>query len=127
MRTLRAVAETLIPAGGGFPIAAGDTAVAERVASYVGRMPRGTEKQIRWLLRGWDALPLASRHLRRFSALRDAERAAWLERCQASPLPWRRAPLVLLKTLCLAAFCADRRVEEALGYTTGPSSRHAVV
>ncbi|HLY39065.1 MAG TPA: GMC family oxidoreductase [Candidatus Binatia bacterium] len=117
MRTLRAVAETLIPAGGGFPLAAGDAAVADRVASYLERVPRGTQKQIRRLLRAWDVMPIASRHAGRFSSLTDAARTAWLERCQASPLPWRRAPLVLLKTLCLAAFCADRRVEEALGYT----------
>src|SRR5690242_12283393 len=102
MRTLRAVAEALIPAGGAFPIAANDTAVAERVAQYLERVPRGTRKQIGWLLRAWDAMPLASRHLARFSALSDTARGAWLDRCQASRLPWRRAPLVLLKTLCLA-------------------------
>src|SRR5213083_1708230 len=75
-----------------------------------------TQRQVRLLLRAWEAAPLASRHFRRFSRLAPAARDEWVERCLASRLPWRRIPLLLLKTLCLSAFCADPRIEQALGY-----------
>src|SRR5205823_5282397 len=116
LRVLRAVAEALIPPGGPFPLGAGDVGTAERLARYLQRMAPETQGQVRLLLRAWEAAPLASRHLRRFSRLAPAARDAWVERCLASRLPWRRIPLLLLKTLCLSAFCADPRVEAALGY-----------
>src|SRR6058998_669496 len=116
LRVLRALAEALIPPGGPFPLGAGDVGTAERLARYLQRMAPETQGQVRLLLRAWEAAPLASRHLRRFSRLAPAARDAWVERCLASRLPWRRIPLLLLKTLCLSAFCADPRVEAALGY-----------
>ena len=116
LRVLRAVAEALIPPGGPFPLGAGDVGTAERLARYLQGMAPETERQVRLLLRAWEAAPLASRHLRRFSRLAPAAREEWGERCLASRLPWRRIPLLLLKTLCLSAFCADPRVEQALGY-----------
>src|SRR5215468_4282399 len=115
MRVLGAVADALLPAGGAFALGARDVATAERISAYLERVPPGTRSQVRWLLRAFDAIPIASRHRARFSALSDEARAAWLRSCDASRLPWQRVPLVLLKTLCLAAFCADRRVELALG------------
>src|SRR5439155_800602 len=108
--------EALIPPGGPFPLGAGDVGTAERLARYLQRMAPETQGQVRLLLRAWEAAPLASRHLRCFSRLAPAARDAWVERCLASRLPWRRIPLLLLKTLCLSAFCADPRVEAALGY-----------
>src|SRR5436305_1042806 len=116
LRVLRALAEALIPPGGPFPLGAGDVGTAERLARYLQRMAPETQGQVRLLLRAWEAAPLASRHLRRFSRLAPAAREAGVERCLASRLPWRRIPLLLLKTLCLSAFCADPRVEAALGY-----------
>src|SRR4029077_19444252 len=109
MRTLRAVADALLPAGGAFPLGAREVETAERVASFLEALPHGTQRQVRLLLRAWETMPLASRHATRFSALSDTARSAWLERCQASRLPWRRGSLVLLKTLCLSAFCSARR------------------
>src|SRR5207247_698433 len=119
LRVLRALAEALIPPGGPFPLGAGDVGTAERLARYLQRMAPETQGQVRLLLRAWEAAPLASRHLRRFSRLAPAARDAWVEHCLASRLPWRRIPLLLLKTLCLSAFCADPRVEAALGYGHG--------
>ncbi len=119
LHTLRAVAEALIPPGGRFPLGAGDVGTAERAGRYLAGMAPETQRQVRLLLRAWEAAPLASRHLRRFSRLAPAARDEWVERCLASRLPWRRVPLLLLKTLCLAAFCADPRVEQALGYAHG--------
>src|SRR5436309_11494521 len=116
LNTLRAVAEALIPPGGRFPLGAGDVGTAERAGRYLAGMAPETQRQVRLLLRAWEAAPLASRHLRRFSRLAPAARDEWVERCLASRLPWRRVPLLLLKTLCLSAFCADPRVEAALGY-----------
>ncbi len=119
LHTLRAVAEALIPPGGRFPLGAGDVGTAERAGRYLAGMAPETQRQVRLLLRAWEAAPLASRHLRRFSRLAPAARDEWVERCLASRLPWRRVPLLLLKTLCLSAFCADPRVEQALGYGHG--------
>src|SRR5437016_5971431 len=119
LHTLRAVAEALIPPGGRFPLGAGDVGTAERAGRYMAGMAPETQRQVRLLLRAWEAAPLASRHLRRFSRLAPAARDEWVERCLASRLPWRRIPLLLLKTLCLSAFCADPRVEQALGYAHG--------
>ena len=119
LRVLRAVAEALIPSGGAFPLGAGDVGTAERAGRWLAGMAPETERQVRLLLRAWDAAPLASRHLRRFSRLAPAAREAWVARALASRLPWRRIPLLLLKTLCLSAFCADPRVEAALGYVHG--------
>jgi choline dehydrogenase-like flavoprotein len=116
-RTLRAFTETLIPRDGSFPLAAADVDVVERLGGYLERLPPGMRRQVRLLVRGWELSPLASRHLRPFSRLTPAARTAWLEVCQASRSPLRRAPLALLKTLALAAFCADPHVEAALGYT----------
>jgi choline dehydrogenase-like flavoprotein len=119
MRALRAIADALVPVGGPFALGASDVGTAERLAGYLAGMPAATRAQIRLLLRAWDASPLASRHARRFSRLAPADRRAWLERSAGSRAAWRRLPVVLLKTLCLSAFCADPRVEEALGYAHG--------
>ncbi|TMB21108.1 MAG: GMC family oxidoreductase, partial [Deltaproteobacteria bacterium] len=87
-----------------------------RVGAYLARLTPATRTQLRVLLRAWEAGPLASRHLRPFSRLAPSARAAWVEQCSASRAPWRRMPLTLLRMVCLAAFCADPRVEAALGY-----------
>ena len=116
-RTFANVAEAIVPRGGDFPLGAADVGVAERATAWMERLPTGACRQIRMLLRAWEASPLASRHLRSFSRLSPETRAAWVETCAASPAPWRRIPLVLLKMLALAAFTADPRVEAALGYT----------
>ena len=116
IRTLRAVADALIPAGGPFPLGAADVGTGDRLAESLSRMAPTIQRQLRMLLRAWNAGPLASRHLRRFTGLSPGARADWLASCQASGVPWKRIPLTLLKTLCLSAFCADARVEAALGY-----------
>src|SRR5229473_2734744 len=97
LHTLRAVAEALIPPGGRFPLGAGDVGTAERAGRYLAGMAPETQRQVRLLLRAWEAAPLASRHLRRFSRLAPAARDEWVERCLASRLPWRRVPLLLLR------------------------------
>src|SRR5207253_11475576 len=86
LRVLRALAEALIPPGGPFPLGAGDVGTAERLARYLQRMAPETQGQVRLLLRAWEAAPLASRHLRRFSRLAPAARDAWVERCLASQI-----------------------------------------
>src|SRR2546427_3905280 len=116
-RTLANVAEAIVPRGGDFPLGAADVGLAERATAWMERLPAGARRQIRMLLRAWEASPLASRHLRSFSRLSPETRAVWVETCAASRAPWRRVPLVLLKMLALAAFTADPRVEAALGYT----------
>src|SRR5947208_15569340 len=76
LHTLRAVAEALIPPGGRFPLGAGDVGTAERVERYLAGMAPETQRQVRLLLRAWEAAPLASRHFRRFSRLAPAARTS---------------------------------------------------
>jgi choline dehydrogenase-like flavoprotein len=114
-RTLAAVADAIIPQGGPFPLGASDVDVTARIESYLDRLPAATRTQIRLLLRAWEVAPIASRRVGRFTRLDPRARAAWVADCQASRTPWRRGSLYLLKTLCLAAFCSDPRVEAALG------------
>src|SRR5216684_2591038 len=100
LHTLRALAEALIPPGGRFPLGAGDVGTAERVGRYLAGMAPETQRQVRLLLRAWEAAPLASRHLRRFSRLAPAARDEWVERCLASRLPWRLVLNLPPTTLC---------------------------
>jgi len=115
-RTVSALAEALLPRGGAFPVSATEVDMIGRVGAYLARLTPATRSQLRVLLRAWEAGPLASRHLRPFSRLAPSARAAWVEQCSTSRAPWRRMPLTLLRMVCLAAFCADPRVEAALGY-----------
>ena len=75
LRVLRAVAEALIPPGGPFPLGAGDVGTAERLARYLQGMAPETERQVRLLLRAWEAAPLASRRRRGKSGASAASRA----------------------------------------------------
>ena len=113
------LAEALLPAVDAFPIGAAEVDMAGRVGAYLAHLTPATRTQLRALLRAWEAGPLASRHLRPFSRLSPSARMAWVEQCAASRAPWRRLPLTLLRMICLAAFCADPRVEAALGYQHG--------
>ncbi|TMA35649.1 MAG: FAD-binding protein [Deltaproteobacteria bacterium] len=117
VRTLTSVAEAIIPRGGDFALGAADVGLGERATAWMERLPASARRQLRVLLRAWEAGPLASRHVRPFSRLSPEARTAWIETCAESRAPWRRVPLVLLKMLVLAAFTADPRVEAALGYT----------
>src|SRR5206468_12203306 len=96
LHTLRAVAEALIPPGGRFPLGAGDVGTAERVERYLAGMAPETQRQVRLLLRAWEAAPLASRHFRRFSRLSPAAREEWGGRGLASPLARRQVPPLIL-------------------------------
>jgi choline dehydrogenase-like flavoprotein len=116
---LRAVADALIPRGGDFPLGAEDVDLIGRLERFLAHTTASTRTQIRALLRVWEAGPLLSRHLRPFSRLSPTARASWMDGSQSARAPWRRLPLLLLKTLCLTAFCADSAVEDALGYGHG--------
>jgi choline dehydrogenase-like flavoprotein len=119
MRTLLAFADALLPHGGPFSLGADEVGAAGRLAGYLARMPSATRAQLRALVRAFEVGPVASSRLRRFTRLDRRARIDWLETCEASRAPWRRAPLLLLKALTLTAFCADPRVEAALGYDHG--------
>jgi len=75
LHTLRAVAEALIPPGGRFPLGAGDVGTAERAGRYLAGMAPETQRQVRLLLRAWEAAPLASRRRRGRSGSSAASRA----------------------------------------------------
>lgn len=124
-RTLLAVADALLPPGGGLALGARDVGAAERMASRLERYAPALLGQVRGLLRVIDLGPVASRHGRRLGRLDAAARERWIAECLESRLPWRRGPALLLKVLLLGAFCSDGRVEEALGYDRRCLDPHA--
>jgi len=116
-RTLRRFAETLLPPGGAVPLGAADVDTASAVEGHVARLPRRFRVALRLGLRMWEHLPLLSRYRRRFSRLGLREREEYLAQSHESRFPPRRLLCFWLKTLCLSAFCGDRRVEQAIGFS----------
>jgi choline dehydrogenase-like flavoprotein len=116
LTALAAVAETLIPRGGPFPLGATDVDVAGRFNRYLTAFDATTRRQIGLLLAAWEYSPLVSRHLRRFSRLRPADRGHFVEAALRSRYPWRRVPITLLRQLCSFAYGAAPEVEAAFGF-----------
>ena len=114
-RTLRRFAEALLPPGGAVPVGAVDADTASAVEEHVARLPRRLRVAFRLGLRIWEYLPLLHRYRRRFSRLGLGEREEYLAQSQESRFPPRRLLCFWLKTLCVSAFCSDRRVEQAIG------------
>lgn len=116
-RTLQHVADALVPAGGAFPLGAGDTNAAAGVVRLLAGSGRLLLAGLRACLVLWECGPLLSGRGRCFSALTREERRAYTGGSLRSAAPWRRPLLSLLKPLCLAAFTAHPRVTAAIGFT----------
>lgn len=113
-RTLVETARAILPAGGVIAPGADETGVALEVARGIGALPASGRASLRAMLAAWEMAPLASRHFSRFSRLGEAGRAAYLE--SAEKQGWRRAMLLPLKTLCVAAYAAHPQVADAIGF-----------
>ncbi|TMA36645.1 MAG: hypothetical protein E6J83_16885, partial [Deltaproteobacteria bacterium] len=57
VRTLTNVAEAIVPRGGDFVLGAADVGLAERAAAWMERLPPSARRQLRILLRAWEASP----------------------------------------------------------------------
>jgi NAD-dependent dihydropyrimidine dehydrogenase PreA subunit len=108
------LAAALFPAGGAIPVDGLAAHVPETMERYLAAFAPGVRRGLRLLLRGFDLLPLASGHRRRFRGLTAAERDAFVRRTAEGPL-WRKLALMPLKQLCTIAYCNDPMVAAAIG------------
>lgn len=71
---------------------------------------------VRWLIRAWEYGPLASAHLRPFSALSPVAQRDWTEACYRSRVTLRRLVAAALKQLIFLAWALAPESEDAVGY-----------
>src|SRR6185295_16227794 len=83
---LTRLAEGLFPAGGAIPVDGVAAGVPETFARYLAGFSPPIRRRVRLLLRGFDFLPFATGHRRRFRALAPAARAAFLDHAATGPL-----------------------------------------
>lgn len=115
--TVGALAEVLIPAGGGVP-GAEEADVTAMVEALLAAMPGGLASRIRLLIDAWDAAPLMLVWARRrFHALGPAERDRVVKLAAGSPVT--RIPYGYLKQIVFMAYGASPVVEEAIGFDHG--------
>jgi len=117
LATLAALADTLIPRGGPFPLGAADVDVAGKLSQYLMFFAPSRRRQLARLISAWEYGSLLSRHFKPFSQLDATARERFVDRALHSAYPWRRYPLILLNHLCGFAYGAASEVEAALGYT----------
>ncbi|MGQ9571788.1 MAG: GMC family oxidoreductase N-terminal domain-containing protein [Dehalococcoidia bacterium] len=114
--TLERFADALLPRGGPLSPGASDVGTAAAVVERVARLPWRFRLLVALALTAWEYSAVL-RHGRPFSTLALDIRQRWLQ----SALEGRFFPLRLiafwLRAFCVFAFCADRRVEEAIGFT----------
>ncbi|MBI3783812.1 MAG: GMC family oxidoreductase N-terminal domain-containing protein [Deltaproteobacteria bacterium] len=122
MRTMAAVADAIIPRGGGLELGAADVDVARRVDAALGHFDTDLRRAIAWLVSAWEYHTLLTRG-RRFSQLSAAQRAEVVERAYHSQALSRRLPLELLKQLSSFAYGSAPEVEAALGFDASCISR----
>lgn len=117
LATLAALADTLIPRGGPFPLGAADVDAAGKLSHYLMLFGPSRRRQIARLITAWEYSSLLSRHLKPFSRLDASAREHFVDDALHSHYPWRRFPIILLNHLCSFAYGAASEVEAALGFT----------
>lgn len=112
--TVDALAEVLIPAGGGVP-GGSEAGVTATVEDLLRSMPGGLVSRIRFLIDAWDATPLILPWARRrFHALDPSERERVVKLAARSPVT--RIPYGYLKQIVFMAYGASPVVEGAIGF-----------
>lgn len=117
---LEALADTLLPRGGGVEPGARDVDVAGQLEAYLGRCEPGTRRTVALMLTAFDLSALASRHLQPFRKLSPIDRERYVHQCELSGLRQRREALVALKALVLMFFCGDERISPLIGFDGRP-------
>ena len=115
--TLSTFAETLIPPGGPIAFSASEVAVAERLDAAMVAWDRSARKMFLRFLALLEWSSVFSRHLRGFSKLKPAARAAYLEKAMHSKVLARRGVIDLVKFYVLNQWASTPRIEESLGFT----------
>src|SRR6202158_2360897 len=118
--TLAALADSLLPHGGGLEGGASDVNACRELHSCRDRGPPGTRGPVNLMLTPFTLSSLASRHARPFRLLGSAAREAYLIDCEKSKIRQRRETLVALKALILMFFCSDDRIKPLIGYDGQP-------
>lgn len=113
--TLRAVARILIPSGGQVQPGADDLGIADQIADSIDTWSPGVRREVRWMLRAMDRLPMlrTGRPFRKLSAERQR---TILEANYRSPRLWRRFMVSSIKQLCYATYVSHPQVEAVIGY-----------
>ncbi|MBM4353148.1 MAG: gluconate 2-dehydrogenase subunit 3 family protein [Deltaproteobacteria bacterium] len=112
--TIRAIGETLLPAGGPVPPSSEDAGVATYIEDYLAKIPLRQSRLLRLLFSAIEYLPLLTR-FRRFSALPVEARAACLRAWERSRLYVRRAAFTSLRAVFTMAYLANEEVQRSLG------------
>ncbi|HEV1997933.1 MAG TPA: GMC family oxidoreductase N-terminal domain-containing protein [Candidatus Dormibacteraeota bacterium] len=114
--TLEALANTLLPAGVGAVPGAAELGLCDRVDAQLAGYDRATRGLIKVLISGFDALGVASRHLKPFRKMSSDERLRFLEELEDGRVAARRDLTVGLKALVQLAYFSTPEVEAAIGY-----------
>src|SRR5262249_13262339 len=96
LTTLAALADTLIPRGGRFPLGAAEADPAGTLSRSLMLFAPARRRAIAGLIGAWEYSTVLSRHLAPFSRLDAAQRQLFVQQALHSRAPWRRYPLILL-------------------------------
>lgn len=119
-RTLEALAEAVLPEGGGLAPGAQSTHLADRVEAHILASEPRPRSIARLMLTAFGLSSLATRWARPFHLLPPEARIAYLHLCELSRIRQRRETLLALKALLLMHYCADPAVAALLGYEGKP-------
>ena len=112
---VRAAGDTLFPPGGELGVSAEDADVVGYMDRWFDALPAQQRTLLKLLFMALEQTPLSRLQLRRFSALPMDQRAALLERWEASPWYLKRALVVALRSTFAFAYLDHPKVHEALG------------
>ena len=104
---------------GGVP-GAGELGLCDRIDAQLGGYDKATRGLIRVMVSGFDALGVASRHLKPFRRMGPAERLRFLDELDNGRLAARRDLTVGLKALIQLAYFSTPEVGAAIGYDGKP-------
>ena len=107
----------MIPPGGAVAAGADDLDLPRKIANDIDSYPRFPHNQVRLLLFAVEHYPLICGYRRRFSALPDEERPAFLTKLGHSERSAvRRLVYSYLKSIVFGAFVSHPDVEKVIGY-----------
>ena len=118
--TLEALARTLLPSGVGAVPGAGELGLCDRIDAQLGGYDRATRGLIKVMISGFDALGVASRHLKPFRRMSPDQRLRFLDELDNGRLAARRDLSVGLKALIQLTYFSTPEVGAAIGYDGTP-------
>jgi choline dehydrogenase-like flavoprotein len=113
--TLEALASVLLPEGNALP-GASATRTAETLDTRAASWDLHVIAGVKWLLRIWNVMPLASRHRTTFARMSTKDQQFWTENAYHSRSAARRLQITALKQLILLEWASSPEIEDALAY-----------